>query len=259
MPPSIRQSKQFAFLFRKPITITAERLSDKSRITFTISSDKSIEQLRALLNHHLPPLSSDKFDLYSYQRGALIHFHPSSFRLDYFPVIFDQSVLLLKMDDRLTNSDLQPSPKHNQKQSRNRCSIWTDFFSSRSTTTTATTRKSPELSSSSPITCLSILKQVFRQPSSTVAHTLDETTMLTYWKKNVKDVWRWNCSFQWELRVLSHVLFSCYYLVFLYLPQKCCNMSVFMYRNLTDSNKDVRKEREKRPCSTNRNALCLFN
>ncbi|CAF2983023.1 unnamed protein product [Rotaria sp. Silwood2] len=86
------------------ITVTAERLSDNSRITFTISSDKTIEHLRSLLNHHLPPYIPNKFCLYSYQRGALIHFHPPSFKLDYFPVIFDQSVLLLKMDDRTVNN-----------------------------------------------------------------------------------------------------------------------------------------------------------
>ena len=87
------------FSFRKIITITAERLSDHSRITFNFSSNRTIEELRALLNHHLPPQTANKFFLYSYQRGALIHFHPSSFKLDFFPVIFDQSVLLLQMDD----------------------------------------------------------------------------------------------------------------------------------------------------------------
>ena len=174
------------FSFSKPITITAERLSDKSRITFTISSDKTIEQLRALLNHHLPPLSSDKFDLYSYQRGALIHFHSSSFKLDYFPVIFDQSVLLLKMDDRQVNSQLQPSPKSNQRQSKTRYSLVTDFLSSKSTTTTTTTKtttKPSDLASSSSastITCLSILKQIFHQSSSTGAHAHSESNVLTY-------------------------------------------------------------------------------
>ena len=89
---------------RKLVTITAERLSDNSRITFTISSDKKIKDLRSLLNHHLPPCLPDRFDLYSFERGALIHYRPPSFQLDYFPVIFDQSVLSLKMDDRIVNS-----------------------------------------------------------------------------------------------------------------------------------------------------------
>ena len=85
------------------MTITAERLSDKSRITFTFSSDKKIKDLRSLLNHHLPPSLPDKFDLYSFERGALIHYRPPTFKLDYFPVIFDQSVLSLKMDDCIVN------------------------------------------------------------------------------------------------------------------------------------------------------------
>lgn len=93
----------YFFFCRKLVTITAERLSDSSRITFTIPCDKKIKDLRSLLNHHLPPCLPDKFDLYSFQRGAQIHYHPPSFRLDYFPVIFDQSVLSLKMDDRIVN------------------------------------------------------------------------------------------------------------------------------------------------------------
>lgn len=93
----------FHFFFRKLVTITAERLSDKSLITFTFPSNKKIKDLRALLNHHLPPCVPDKFDLYSFERGALIHYRPPTFRLDYFPVIFDQSVLSLKMDDRFVN------------------------------------------------------------------------------------------------------------------------------------------------------------
>ncbi|CAF0921585.1 unnamed protein product, partial [Didymodactylos carnosus] len=85
----------------KIITITVERLSDGSRMTFTIQSDDTIKHLRNLLNYHLPPKKNDTFKLYSYQRGAIINFHPSHFTLDYFPVIFDQKILLLKMDDTI--------------------------------------------------------------------------------------------------------------------------------------------------------------
>jgi hypothetical protein len=166
-------------LFRKPITITAERLSDNSRITFTISSDKTIEQLRALLNHHLPPLSSGKFDLYSYQRGALIHFHPSSFKLDYFPVIFDQSVLLLKMDDRPTNNVDVTSPKLTRNERRKTSNrILNDYLSSKTSMSRSNTPEQQQ--SSSKITCLSLLKQIFHFSSSNSVNTDGETNILAY-------------------------------------------------------------------------------
>lgn len=170
--------------FSKPITITAERLSDNSRITFTISSDKTIEHLRSLLNHHLPPLSPGKFDLYSYQRGALIHFHPSSFKLDYFPVIFDQSVLLLKMDDRLNNNLDTDNQKNSRMKLRknskkDKCLLLNDLLSSKPTGSTINS-PDPQPSSSS-ITCLTILKQIFHQSSSTNSvTTTSETNILTY-------------------------------------------------------------------------------
>ena len=154
------------FLFRKILTITAERLSDKSRMTFTLASDKTIEDLRALLNHHLPPLSPHKFDLYSYQRGALIHFHPSPFKLDYFPVIFDQSVLLLKMDDRLpTGASPKDSVRTPDKSMGNSKFLrWNALLSSK---TAATRRKSLEAQSTLPnVSCMSILKQIFHPSSS---------------------------------------------------------------------------------------------
>ncbi len=166
-------------LFRKPITITAERLSDNSRITFTISSDKTIEQLRALLNHHLPPLSSGKFDLYSYQRGALIHFHPSSFKLDYFPVIFDQSVLLLKMDDRPTNNVDVTSPKLTRNERRKTSNrVLNDYLSSKTSMSRSNTPEQQQ--SSSKITCLSLLKQIFHLSSSNGVNTDGETNILAY-------------------------------------------------------------------------------
>jgi len=179
----------FISFFRKPITITAERLSDNSRITFTISSDKTIEQLRSLLNHHLPPLSSGKFDLYSYQRGALIHFHPSSFKLDYFPVIFDQSVLLLKMDDRLvnntdTNSSKNTRNKLRKNSKKDKYLLLNDLLSSKTATPTAmssTRSNSPiQQPSSTNVTCLSLLKQIFHQSPSNNVNTTGETNVLTY-------------------------------------------------------------------------------
>jgi hypothetical protein len=184
-------SNYIFIFFRKPITITAERLSDNSRITFTISSDKTIEQLRSLLNHHLPPLSSGKFDLYSYQRGALIHFHPSSFKLDYFPVIFDQSVLLLKMDDRLINNTDTNSPKKSRNKLRkdskkDKCLLFNELLSSKTSTATATampsTRSNSPVQQTSPtnVTCLSLLKQIFHQSSSNNVNTNSETNILTY-------------------------------------------------------------------------------
>ncbi|CAF1421491.1 unnamed protein product [Rotaria sordida] len=153
----------------KLITITAERLSDNSRITFNISSDKTIEHLRSLLNHHLPPYLPNKFCLYSYQRGALIHFHPPSFKLDYFPVIFDQSVLLLKMDDRIVNSiNMNDEKKLHKEIKRHKFSLLRRVLSSK--TTTNHVRKQ---SSSANITCLSILKQFFRQSSNSSSMSID--------------------------------------------------------------------------------------
>jgi hypothetical protein len=134
--------------------VTVERLSDHSRITFTISSDKKIKHLRSLLNHHLPPCSPNKFYLYSFQRGAFIHYHPPSFKLDYFPVIFDQSVLLLKMDDRNINMNDEKPLYKETKQSK--WSLLKHFLP----LTTNRTHKS-----SSNITCLSVLKQIFHKPS----------------------------------------------------------------------------------------------
>ncbi|CAF3231567.1 unnamed protein product [Rotaria socialis] len=146
----------------KSITITVERLSDNSRITFTISSDKTIEQLRSLLNYHLPPYMPDKFCLYSYQRGALIHFHPSSFKLDYFPVIFDQSILLLKMDDRAVNNiNIDDEKKFNEEITKRKFSLLGNFSSS----SNARTKGVKKQSSSTHVTCLSILKLVFNQSS----------------------------------------------------------------------------------------------
>ena len=173
----------------KAITITVERLSDHSRITFTISSDKTIEQLRALLNHHLPPLFPGKFDLYSYQRGALIHFHPSSFKLDYFPVIFDQSVLLLKMDDRPSTTSKITSPKISLNRRRRTSSnkdpsrLINDCLSSPSNTLKSSqeqTSSSSSSSTSSQITCLSLLKQLFQRSSSNHVNTDGQNDLLTY-------------------------------------------------------------------------------
>ncbi|CAF3263108.1 unnamed protein product [Rotaria socialis] len=168
----------------KSITITAERLSDHSHITFTISSDKTIEQLRALLNYHLPPLLPNKFDLYSCQRGALIHFHPCSFKLDYFPVIFDHSILLLKMDDRLVDENNKNSPQHDKNElrrnsRRSKYLILNNIFSSK---TTAKTRRSSTVrsTSSSTVTCLSLLKQIFHQSPSNSINTISEINIVTY-------------------------------------------------------------------------------
>ncbi|CAF0886323.1 unnamed protein product [Adineta ricciae] len=173
----------------KPITITVERLSDNSRMTFTISSDKTIKQLRTLLNHHLPPLSSGRFDLYSYQRGALIHFHPSSFKLDYFPVIFDQSVLVLKMDDRLNMNVDTDRPKSNRSKQHksslksNKCLPLTDILSSKTASTTKVSSdhqaQSPS-SASSNVTCLTLLKQFFHRSSTKNVNQADDTNPLTY-------------------------------------------------------------------------------
>jgi len=163
--------------FRKPITITAERLSDHSRITFTISSNKTIESLRFLLNHHLPPRSPNQFSLHSFQRGALIHFHPPSFKLDYFPVIFDQSVLLLQMDDRIVN-DIN---RHNEKNlydqtKKQQCSLLSKLLPLKSTTNNIKTQ-----SSSPKITCSSILKQFFRERSrSDSIYVEHQPDILTY-------------------------------------------------------------------------------
>ncbi|CAF0927133.1 unnamed protein product [Adineta steineri] len=164
----IRQTK----VKPKIITITAERLSDHSRITFSMSSDKTIEYLRSLLNHHLPPHTPNQFNLYSFQRGALIHFHPSSFKLDYFPVIFDQSVLLLQMDDRNVNN---MNTHSNYKTKQHKRSLLSQFLSSK------TTRSSTNNQSSSNITCLSIMKQIFRQRSRSNSINTDyRTNILTY-------------------------------------------------------------------------------
>lgn len=156
------------WFFRKSITITAERLSDNSRITFNISSDKTIEDLRSLLNHHLPPYSPDKFCLYSYQRGALIHFHPPSFTLDYFPVIFDQSVLMLKMDDRIVNNiDANNRKTFNDTIKKSKFSLLENLISSKRRTKTERTSLSSSSSPSKDITCLSLLKQIFNPSSNT--------------------------------------------------------------------------------------------
>ncbi|CAF2340844.1 unnamed protein product [Rotaria sp. Silwood2] len=168
----------------KSITITVERLSDNSHITFNISSDKTIEQLRALLNRHLPPLLPNKFDLYSYQRGALIHFHPSSFKLDYFPVIFDQSVLLLKMDDRLVNSTDINTYQNNQNKLRrdskkNKYDLLKSFFSSKTTNNTIT-NSTEQPPSSTTVTCLSLLKQIFHRSPSNHVNTISEINMVAY-------------------------------------------------------------------------------
>ncbi|UJR28370.1 hypothetical protein I4U23_009613 [Adineta vaga] len=170
----------------KPITITVERLSDNSRITFTISSDKTIKQLRALLNHHLPPLSPGRFDLFSYQRGALIHFHPSSFKLDYFPVIFDQSILVLKMDDRLTNnleSDTLETNRTKQQNSsikQEKCLPFNTVIASKTTKSSSEQQISSSSSLSSNVTCLTLLKQFFRRSSSKNMNQTDDKNLLTY-------------------------------------------------------------------------------
>lgn len=141
---------------RKSVTITVERLSDNSRITFTVSSEKSIEQLRAILNHHLPPHSPNRFFLHSHQRGALIHFHPPSFNLDYFPVIFDQSVLQLKMDDRNVNSlEINNEQAISREIKKTRCSfIHRSLFPPSCDSSTGK-------SSTTKMTCLAILKRMF--------------------------------------------------------------------------------------------------
>ncbi|CAF0821555.1 unnamed protein product [Adineta ricciae] len=163
----------------KPITVTAERLSDHSRITFSISSDKTIEQLRSLLNHHLPPHISNQFNLYSFQRGALIHFHPPSFTLDYFPVIFDQSVLLLQMDDRHVNNTNAFRGKTVLDEGK-KCSksLLMRFLSMK---TKKNSLRKPSASPSSNITCLSILKEFFLQRSRSNSMNMDyRTNILTY-------------------------------------------------------------------------------
>ena len=135
--------------------MSVERLSDHSRITFNISSDKTIAHLRGLLNHHLPPHIDDQFNLYSYQRGALIHFHPASFKLDYFPVIFDQSVLLLKMDDRMVKS----TQVHTEiKRKKSHSSAMARIFTSKHRPEAKATRPS----STNP-TWVSTLKRIFNQ------------------------------------------------------------------------------------------------
>ena len=163
--------------FRKSVTITAERLSDHSRITFILSSDKTIAHLRSLLNHHLPPQSSNRFHLYSYQRGALIHFHPPSFKLDYFPVIFDQSVLLLKMDDqRISDININNPTNFYKETKRHKYSFLKNFFPSKTTA-----KNSKTLSSSENITCLSIFKRIFHHRSrSTTVNTDQQKSVLIH-------------------------------------------------------------------------------
>ena len=152
--------------------MSVERLSDNSRITFNISSDKTIEHLRGLLNHHLPPYINDQFNLYSYQRGALIHFHPMSFKLDYFPVIFDQSVLLLKMDDRMVKSTQVHTETHRKKSNS---SAMARLFTFRHRPDAKPTRPS----STSP-TCVSTLKRIFNRLSCSLrSHTYNPTSALT--------------------------------------------------------------------------------
>ncbi len=119
--------------------------------------------------------------MYSYQRGALIHFHPSSFKLDYFPVIFDQSVLLLKMDDRPTNIIDMTSPKLTRNDRRKisnkeQYRLLNDCLSSKSPISRS---NSPE-QSPSKITCLSLLKQIFHLSSSNSVNTDGETNILAY-------------------------------------------------------------------------------
>ena len=153
--------------------MSVERLSDNSRITFNISSDKTIEHLRGLLNHHLPPQIDDQFNLYSYQRGALIHFHPVSFKLDYFPVIFDQSVLLLKMDDRMVKST-QVHTEISRKKSNS--SAIARVFTSKHRPEAKATRPSP----TNP-TCVSTLKRIFNRFSCSYrSRTYNPTSALTY-------------------------------------------------------------------------------
>lgn len=176
------ENKIFFLFSSKPITVTAERLSDHSRITFTISSDKTIENLRSLLNHHLPPHSPNHFYLYSYQRGALIHYHPPSFKLDYFPVIFDQSVLLLKMDDRNNNNTHVNNEKHLYQDSKKskKVSLLKNLLSS-STTRSNKLKKTSQSSSSSKVTCLSIFKEIFYPSSKLTMQNVDNrTSILTY-------------------------------------------------------------------------------
>jgi hypothetical protein len=122
--------------------------------------------------------------LYSYQRGARIHFHPSSFKLDYFPVIFDQAVLLLKMDDRIGNNidrdSVKTSQNKLQKQNskKDKCSLLNNFLSSK--TTTNLTKSKEQQTSSTNVTCLTLLKQLFYKSSSNTVNETGETNVLTY-------------------------------------------------------------------------------
>ena len=127
------------------------------------------------MNRHLPPLLPNKFDLYSYQRGAFIHFHPSSCKLNYFPVIFDHAVLLLKMDDRENNNNMYTySSTYNHSKlgktytSSKRFSL-KNFLSSKPQTTVISSQKWP--ASSTTITCLTVLKRIFCQSSTDSMNT----------------------------------------------------------------------------------------
>ena len=115
--------------------------------------------------------------MYSYQRGALIHFHPPAFKLDYFPVIFDQSVLLLKMDDRHINDmNINTGITSCKETKKSKWSLLEHFLSSK-------TRTNIEKQQSSPatVTCLSILKQIFHQPSRSHSINVDyRTSILIY-------------------------------------------------------------------------------
>lgn len=171
--------------------------------------------------------------MYSYQRGALIHFHPSSFKLDYFPVIFDQSVLLLKMDDRPTNIIDMTSPKLTRNDRRKisnkeQYRLLNDCLSSKSPISRS---NSPE-QSSSKITCLSLLKQIFHLSSSNSVNTDGETNILAYWKRREKK--GGDCFFvSTVLHVLSYIfdfpfiyLFIFFFFFFSFNGKICMSMHI---------------------------------
>jgi len=94
------------------------------------------------------------------------------------------------MDDRLKNNIDTNSPKNTRDKLRknsknNKYFLLNDLLSSKTkttpTTTTTTKTNSPDPQTSSPnVTCLTLLKQIFHQSSSSNVNTNNETNILTY-------------------------------------------------------------------------------
>ncbi len=87
------------------------------------------------------------------------------------------------MDDRLPNNTDKNSPKDGHKKLRKNSQktksiLLNDILSSKPSTP-VTNSTEPETSSTN-ITCLSILKQIFNQSSSSNKDTINKTNILTY-------------------------------------------------------------------------------